>query len=367
MRRCLILCLLSVATTRAIAQIPNPPSRVVPPPPTIAADAASGRPAHHATQSAIDPEHAFDGLTSDGYSWDCAKKSWINTRTNESIGFAGQTGTFGEIIPPPPLIGGNVAETTAADPDHAVEPKSGTNLVWDRGTKTWRDAKTNKDVGFQGVVVRATCPSTHAVANRSPRVLPPLVFDEGTPSELFIIDVHYDYRTFYKLKEIVSSSPLASSNEVTSATNGVGGSLGAKLPSLPAFGTVNGYWSTGLTTNVTLSNGHRAQSDIKDYGAGFGVRLMPSGRRRFSPYAFANAMFEWNKSTYQEFNTAGTSVLTEPRTHTTWTGEYGVGEALWFTPQFGISAEASYNGIFKSTNANENYKLSAGFTLRLGQ
>ena len=239
--------------------------------------------------------------------------------------------------------------------------------MWDRDTKTWRDTKTNKDVGFQGVVLRDTCPSTHAVANTSPRPLPPLVFDEGTPSEEFVIGVHYDYRSFYKLKDIVSSGPLAISNEVTSATNGVGGFLGAKLPGLPAFGTVNGYWSTGLTTNVMLSNGHRAQSDIKDYGAGFGIRLMPSGKPRFSPYAFANGMFEWNKSTYQEFNTAGTSVLSEPRTHTTWTGEYGVGGALWFTPQFGIETEASYNGIFKSTNANENFKLSAGLVLRLGQ
>src|ERR1051326_5071462 len=157
------------------------------------ADPASGKPAHHATQSAIDPEHAFDGLTSDAYSWDCLNKTWVNTRTKESIGFAGETGQGGEIIPPPPLISGNQPQTTAADADHAVESKSGTTLVWDRDTKTWRDSKTNKDVGFQGVVVRDSCPSTHAAGNASRRTLPPFVFDEGAPSEQIIAGIHYDY------------------------------------------------------------------------------------------------------------------------------------------------------------------------------
>src|SRR5258708_633486 len=252
MRRCSILILLSVAATRAIAQTPNPPLRVVPPPPMIAADAASGRPAHHATQSAIDPEHAFDGLTGDGYTWDCAKKSWINTKTKESIGFAGNTGTFGEIIPPPPLISGNQAQTTAADPDHAVEPKTGTNLTWDRDTKTWRDAKTNKDVGYLGVVLRDTCPSTHAVATVSvnQRPLAPLVFNEGTAYEQFLAGIHYDYRSFYKLKDVSSNSTLVTSNDVTSATNGCGGFLGGKLPGVPPFAPLTEYSSTVPTTNT---------------------------------------------------------------------------------------------------------------------
>ena len=154
---------------------------------------------------------------------------------------------------------------------------------------------------------------------------------------------------------------------MTSATNGVGGFLGAKLPGVPAFGTINGYWSTGLATNAMLSNGHRAQSDITDYGAGVGIRLMPGGMRRFSPYAFATAMYESNRNTYDEFNTAGALVLSELRTHRTWAGEYGLGGAFWIASQFGIATEASYNGIFKNTNANENFKLSAGLVLRLGQ
>jgi hypothetical protein len=366
MRRCLIFFLLSLAAARAFAQTPNTPLRVVPPPPTFAADAASGRPAHHATTSAIDPEHAFDPVTGAGYTWDCVNKSWVDTRTKERIGFAGQTGQFGEIIPPPPLISGNPPQTTAADPEHAVEPKTGTTLVWDRDAKTWRDSKTNKDVGFQGVVLRDACPSTHTVANTSPRPLPPHVFDEGTSTD-FLGGVDYEYRSFYKLKDVSSSSPLVTSNDVTSATNGVGGFLGGKLPGVPAFGTVNGYWSTGLSTNAMLTNGHRAESDVKDFGVGFGIRLMPSGMRRVSPYAFANAMYERNKSTYQEFNTAGTLVLTESRTHNTWTGEYGVGEAFWVSSQIGIATEASYNGIFKNTNANENFKLSAGLVLRISQ
>ena len=369
MRRWLIL-LVGVATTSAAAQQPNPPLRVIPPPPNFATDAASGTPAHHATQSAIDPEHAFDPVTGESLSWDCARKSWINAR-NQPIGFAGQTGVNGEVIPPPPLISGNAPQTTSADPDHAVEPKTGTNLVWDRDTKTWRDIRTNKDLGYQGVVLRDTCPSTHAavaqITPRAPATAPRIRFDEGISGEEFITGIHYDYRSFYKLKDIVSTGPLASSEDVTSATNGVGGFIGVKLPSLPAFGTVNGYWSTGLMTNITLSNGHRSQSDIDDYGAGIGITLMPSGRRRFSPYLFGNAMFEWNKSKYQEFNTAGALSFTEDRTHTTWTGEYGVGGNFWITPNFGIGAEASYNGIFKSTNANENFKLGAGLTLRLGQ
>ena len=366
MRRWSILFLLSVAATRAIAQTPTTPLRVVPPPPTFAADAASGRPAHHATQSAIDPEHAFDPVTGAGYSWDCAARSWVDTRTKERIGFAGQTGQFNEIIPPPPLIGGNPPQTTAADPDHAVEPKTGTSLVWDHDAKTWRDAKTNKDVGFQGVVLRDTCPSTHAAASIAPRPVPPNIFNEGT-STAFLAGVHYEYRTFYKLKDVSSSSSLVVSNEVTSSTNGIGGFLGGKLPRVPAFGTLNGYWSTGLATNATLTNGHRAQSDVKDYGVGFGIRLMPSGVRRISPYAFANAMYERNQSTYQEFNTAGTLVLTEPRTHSTWTGEYGIGEAGWISSNIGVATEASYNGIFKNTNANENFKASAGIVVRFGQ
>ena len=95
--------------------------------------------------------------------------------------------------------------------------------------------------------------------------------------------------------------------------------------------------------------------------------MMLTGARRFSPYAFANAMYEWNKSTYDEFNTAGALALSESRSHKTWTGEYGVGEAFWIARQFGIATEISYNGIFKNTNANENFKVSAGIILRFGQ
>ena len=366
------LFLVSVAATRATAQAPTTPLRVVPPPPLIAADAASGKPAHQATQSGIDPEHAFDPATGDGYNWDCVKKTWINTRTKESIGFAGDTGRGGEIIPPPPLISGNQPQINHADPDHALEAKTATSLVWDRDTKTWRDTRTNKGIGYQGVVLRDACPSTRGIANVAPRgvpvrLLPGRVLNRGTPSENFAVGVHYEYRSFYKLKEVSSNSPLVLSNDVTPSTNGVGGFVGGKIPGLPAFGTVNGYWSTGLATNAMLSNGHRAQSDLTDYGAGVGIRLMPGGMRRFSPYAFANAIYEWNRSTYNEFNTAGTSVLSEPRTHKTWTGEYGVGEAFWLTSQFGIATEVSYNGIFKNTNADENFKVSAGLVLRLGQ
>jgi len=78
-------------------------------------------------------------------------------------------------------------------------------------------------------------------------------------------------------------------------------------------------------------------------------------------------MYERNQSTYQEFNTAGTLVLTEPRTHSTWTGEYGIGEAGWISSNIGVATEASYNGIFKNTNANENFKASAGIVVRFGQ
>lgn len=363
----LFLC--GVAATRAVAQTP---ARVVPPPPLIAADAASGKPAHQAIQSGIDAEHAFDPTTGDGFNWDCARKTWINTRTKEAVGFAGETGSGGEIIPPPPAIGGNQPQTSRADPDHALEPKTATSLVWDRDTKTWRDTRTNKGIGYQGVVLRDTCPSTRGVAKVAPRgvpirVLPGRVLNRGTPSENFVVGIHYEYRSFYKLKDVSSDSPLVLSNEVTQSTNGVGGFVGGKIPALPAFGTVNGYWSTGLATNAMLTNGHRAQSDITDYGVGAGIRLMPTGMRRFSPYAFANAMYESNRSTYNEFNTAGAQILSELRTHRTWTGEYGVGEAFWVTSQFGIAAEASYNGIFKPTNADENFKVSAGLVLRLGQ
>jgi hypothetical protein len=73
-----------------------------------------------------------------------------------------------------------------------------------------------------------------------------------------------------------------------------------------------------------------------------------------------------NFNGYKEFNTAGTQIFSERRDLASFAGTYAAGLVYWASSTVGIDVGAGYYGKFKSTNADENIRLSTGLILRLG-
>ena len=143
---------------------------IIPPPPVLErADPKriSGQPARstQAKQQFVNPERAYDPQTGESFFWDCAKKSWIDSRTHQAVGFQGGKAIDGEVIPPPPKLEladserltdeGLMARITQArqeadNPARAYDPDSKQFLVWDRRQKNWIDTQTGEAIGFLG-------------------------------------------------------------------------------------------------------------------------------------------------------------------------------------------------------------------------
>jgi hypothetical protein len=128
---------------------------------------AAGQPARitQAKQQFVNPERAYDPNTAESFYWDCAKKSWFDSRTHVAVGFQGAEASDGEVIPPPPKLEvadservtseGLMARITQAkqdadNPARAVDPDSKQIQVWDRRQKSWIDTKTGEAIGFLG-------------------------------------------------------------------------------------------------------------------------------------------------------------------------------------------------------------------------
>src|SRR5262249_4251321 len=54
------------------------------------------------------------------------------------------------VIPAPP----GTAQQDVQQSDHAFDPTTGHNLVWDTGKKSWVDTQSGQAVGFQGAVAK---------------------------------------------------------------------------------------------------------------------------------------------------------------------------------------------------------------------
>jgi hypothetical protein len=130
------------AQAQAIAANPTPPALIPAPPGS-------------AQQDLQQSDHAFDAATGRSLVWDANRKSWIDAKTGQALGFQGALAKDGTVIPAPaPSIAKSGVKTQARqdpnDPERAYNAVTGQNLVWDRAQGTWIDTRSQKNVGFQG-------------------------------------------------------------------------------------------------------------------------------------------------------------------------------------------------------------------------
>jgi hypothetical protein len=183
-----------------IAVVPPPPFRELPDPKSSADD---GQPVKftQAKQQFVNPERAYDPNTGQSLRWDCVKKTWIDAKTDKAVGFQGGKARDGEVIPPPPRLEladservtneGLVARLTQAtqdpdNPERAYDATSGKLLAWDRGQKTWIEAKTGEAVGFLGRKGPSSCPQPIPAATQA--TLPTATVSPARGRELMFND-----------------------------------------------------------------------------------------------------------------------------------------------------------------------------------
>ena len=92
-------------------------SVVVPAPPII--DSGNGT-THQAKQDRADPEHAFDATTGQNLVWDRDKKTWVDSKTGQSVGF---DGVRVPASPPPPVPPEKNKTVSVSTPSQPAPPK----------------------------------------------------------------------------------------------------------------------------------------------------------------------------------------------------------------------------------------------------
>jgi hypothetical protein len=190
-------------------------------------------------------------------------------------------------------------------------------------------------------------------------------FDPNAPSH-WTFKIGYEHRIFYRLEDVSGDDDIVESNEADESTDGLAAALGF-APTRKLVFDAGVYYAPGLSTNAMLVNGRRVHNDVDDYGFGINVRFVPFDSPRVNAWLELGPWFERNKSKYLEFNRANSPILSEERTHFTWTGYYALGGTYWATPSIGVDFSAGYSGRFDKQNANENFRLSTGLVLRLGE
>lgn len=339
---------------------------IIPAPAKIPAE--PGVPAHLVNQSRVEPWTARDPVTGHYLRWDCARGTWFDLDTQRPVGYDAYRDENGNIIPAPPYIDGPggsyqpVQGTTHHD--QAFDPQTRQQLQWDANAQTWK-RPDGAALGFNGYAV-STCPpfkANNLTATFDPKGNGDWTF--SAPYSMYV-SAQAEHRIYPHWEHVPLMDPLVKSNDATSQSNGVGLWMGYRPIQLPFYLEAGGYWAGGLKTDLMLNDGRRAESDVDDFGAGIGIRY----ERPFKPgpkfWAHVDAMFEHNASKYREFNSANALIFSENRNHSAWTGNYGVGLAYPLTPRIDINIGAGYEGMFKSGNADENFRLSTGLVLRLG-
>ena len=136
-------------------QAPSGP-QAIPSPPAV----KTGGTEHQALQDLNSPTHAAVTGTGQTLTWDPTKKSWIDDKTGEALGFQGALAKDGTVIPAPPVLSDrpgvhHQAQQDKNDPERAYDSRTGQNLKWDRTKASWVDAKTGNVVGFSGAYASA--------------------------------------------------------------------------------------------------------------------------------------------------------------------------------------------------------------------
>ena len=173
-------------TTRAI---------VVPAPPFIGN--------HYAMQNTNDPETAHDKWTGQDLKWDRDKKSWVDIKTGQALGFDGQLASDGSVIPAPPFIdtpgmGLHEAEQqklTAynghGNPGLAFDDSTHQILHWDAEKQSWFDTRWDPNtrsrvnigppLGFNGAPVNANAPTPPTAVAPTPPTAAVATTETGGP------------------------------------------------------------------------------------------------------------------------------------------------------------------------------------------
>ena len=153
----------SAAQTTGTPLIPGPPFVNTP-----------GIGSHQADQNPETPQYAHDAQTDQSLKWDPVKKSWIDQKTGEALGFDGKIASDGAIIPAPPInlidTGDgakwqHLADQDADNPETArgkthtykgelAEP-GGIAFHWDRAKQSWVDNDTGDAIGLSGFISSA--------------------------------------------------------------------------------------------------------------------------------------------------------------------------------------------------------------------
>lgn len=146
---------------------------VVPAPPFIGS--------HYATQDKNDPETAHDKWTGQDLKWDRDKKSWVDIKTGQALGFDGQLTSDGAVIPAPPFINDSKIGLHEArqekqtdnnghgNPELAYDSSTRQMLQWNWYKQSWFETiwdpntrlrvNVGPALGFNGVPVNANAPT----------------------------------------------------------------------------------------------------------------------------------------------------------------------------------------------------------------
>jgi hypothetical protein len=106
-----------------------------------------------------------------------------------------------------------------------------------------------------------------------------------------------------------------------------------------------------------LQNGETVQSDVSNYGAGLGLKVVTPRKGRWMGFGFVLGLWDINDG---NFTFGGATKRSENRIHTSLTGDYGAGVMFFPTPAVGVEVRAGYTGQFKQDNADENVHVNFG-------
>jgi hypothetical protein len=197
--------------------------------------------------------------------------------------------------------------------------------------------------------------SREALRRRAPDAEPKQIIIESK-----FLEVNGEFRKFINWDKVSGDDPAVTSNVTTSNAWGIDLNAGYQLGSLPLWAQVGGYYSTGLKTNATFEDGEQVHGDVKNYGAGAGLRLSPLQTLRVAFYLWAMGYYDRNDG---DFDIIDGTTRTENRVHAAWIGDYGVGAVYLIEEALGINFGISYSGIFDNKNADENIRVKVGLLL----
>ena len=158
------------------------PKVIIPGPPTLYRGAvqpigsvASATNADDVRQDVSDPTRAHNATTGQDLTWDADKKSWVDSKSGQSLGFNGMSASNGSIIPAPPVLhhgdvlptvdginpheDADVVQQYNGDPDHAYDRTAHQSLYWDPKKQSWVEVTTGRALGYDGAPIASPMPT----------------------------------------------------------------------------------------------------------------------------------------------------------------------------------------------------------------